>query len=257
MNIFIQLIKSLYSPKMISRFRFHSMGRAIGYTFLIVFLFSIPQYIMIYVATNVFSNEVTRTLNTIGDLKIVDGELQTSSKDSFVDEKNGSTIAFFPGETDMPKDIAPPKYGVIILKNQFIIYEQGKARNFSYDMLPPTITSQDVKSFFNNSMGFVYLLVTLLIIFIYLLTTFNQFILIAVFGFLGYLFSKVAHRKINGKQMWILTTFALTLPTLFTSILPYFGIDSATLFIIYLVSAILMVSMSVLSLPKPTKQPTS
>lgn len=257
MNIFLQMAQSLYSPKMISRFRFHSMGRAIGYAFLIIFLFSIPQYVMIYVATNVFSKEVTHTLEYIGDLKIVDGNLETTSQESFIDEKDGNTIAFFPKETELPVNISEPKYGVVILKDHFIIYEQGKSRSFSYDTLPATITSQDIKSFFNHSMGLVYLLVTLLIIFMYLLSTFNHFIFITIFSFFGYLLSKITHRNINGKQIWILTTFALTLPTLLSSILPYFGVRSVVLFIIYIMISLVMVSLSVLSLPKPKKQPTS
>ncbi|PWA04816.1 hypothetical protein DCC39_18605 [Pueribacillus theae] len=186
MSIFQLFVKSLYSLKSISLFRFQKIEKTISYLFFLSFLVSLPSFILFFIM--LLSNF-----------------------------QGGSNSTIF-GEA---------LYG----------FDESQI-----------IEMQETMS------GMIPVFIFLSILFIYLAVAMLEFITVSLIAGLGLLFKKFLGRKLNYKQLWLMSAYSATLPSVligFSTLLPF---SLPMPYLLYSVPSILILFLAIRKVPIPKKQ---
>lgn len=221
MNIFAQLWKSLYSPKDIARFRFQKIGKAIGYVFLLAFLSSLP--LSYYMSVNLVDGiRYMKTLleNEIPSFNIENGKLTSSATQPITINEHGLTIVFdSTGEVTKEK-VERATNAIGLLKHEAIIVTNGQTQTYSYSMFSNmTLTDEDVRTLLEKLQSLLPVLIPILFVFIYLFTSTSKFIGVSVLAFIGLVLRSTLDKNISYRHTWIMSAYAVTLSTIFFTIM--------------------------------------
>ncbi|MGD7009370.1 DUF1189 domain-containing protein [Metabacillus sp. 84] len=221
MNVFKQLVKSLYSPKDIASFRFQGIGKTILYVFILCAAAIIPASILLGLTISSSIDAVQESISSdIPDFAIENGEL-TSEANKPVEIKSGDMIIVLdPTGTYTEKEIEQKQNAIGILKNDFVLASNGTAQVFPYDQAGNlTVTKDQITDLANQTGQLKPVIVSAVIMILYLITAFSKFVEVTILALLGLLIRNLVKKKANFKQLWVMSAYSITLATIFIALM--------------------------------------
>ncbi|MED4877826.1 DUF1189 domain-containing protein [Anoxybacillus geothermalis] len=221
MNIFIQIWKSLYSPKDISRFRFQGIGKTIGYVFLLTLLSLLPTFY--YFSTSLMEGvRTTGALlnNELPPFSIEKGELHSEAATPIHVDQGGFTIIFDSTGTVTEEEVERFPTAVALLKHEAVLVANHQAQRYSYATFPDIkITDQDVRAFVTDLESLLPVLIPLFGLVLYVLACAGKFLSVCVLAFFGLVFAGVLDKKLRYRHTWVMSAYAITLSTVFFTLM--------------------------------------
>jgi hypothetical protein len=221
MNVFAQLVKSCYSPKDIAIFRFQGIGKTILYVFLLTMVSIIPS--MYYLTTSIIDG-VDSVKNTVKgefpDFTIENGTLHSELNKPLTINENGFVIFFDSTGEATVKDLENIDNGIAFLQKKIAYVAGGQSQSYAYSMLEDlTITKSDLLDFLDSIDSSLPVILPIFILVNYIFSSGAKFIEISVLALLGLIIINVTNRKLNYGQLWRMSAYSVTLPTLFFTIM--------------------------------------
>jgi len=217
MNIFKQLYKSIYSPKDIASTRLQGKGKTILYLILLTLLASIPT--LYYLSSGI--NEGVQSLsNTLEEeslsFSIENNELKSNAKEPTIINKDNLTIIVDSTGTYEESSISASGNTVALLQKEFIIVASGQSQAFEYSSFGNVnITKEDIAASLDAFDAMLPILITILAVVYFIMLLLSKTIEAFVFALFGSFFAKTMRRTLTYGQLWRITVYSLTLPTLF------------------------------------------
>lgn len=216
MNIFKQLYVSIYSPKMISTFRFQGIGKTILYVFILSLLSTLPTAIH-------FSNSLSEGIRSFDEtlrddlpsFTIENGVLSTDSEKPVEIKKDGFFIILDDTGAYGVEEMETKENAIGILSDKFVFAANGQAQTYEYSLINMTISKEDIMEVSSQFNQLLPIVLTIMIVVMYLFGAFVKFIEITALALFGLAFKNSLQRKVNFKQLWVISTYATTLATLF------------------------------------------
>ncbi|MGM9987144.1 MAG: DUF1189 domain-containing protein [Bacillaceae bacterium] len=251
MNIFQQLIKSLYSTKTIVRFRFQKIGKTILYVFLLSLLSIIP---ITYYVTSTVKDEVAITTSFIKDqlpsFTIEDGKLISENNNQVLSSNDELALEFNPTATKADKTVLFSDQGISLLQNQLVVIQNGEEKTFSYDTVKGyPVTKNDLLSFADTFQSMFPLFVGIIILLMLFFSAFSYFISTLFLSIIGYILTQ--NRKMQFKQLFTLSAYSLTIPTVFFFIMDFLKTPIPYSSVIFSFSGLIILYTVLRELPKP------
>lgn len=252
MNIFKQLVLSLYSPKAIASWRTQGIGKTILFVFFLTLISVLPTIIHLGTA---ISSGVQMTKDTVSDqipnFTIENGELNSDEMKLVTIEKKDFTIIFDPTGELQPNDLDKSLNSIALLKNDFAITTTGTIEQMSYSMLTELeITKDDVVTFINSADSMLSVILPIIFIAIYLFSSAMKFIGISVLALIGTLLNSSNSEKLKYRHLWRIAAYSITLPTIFFMVMDIFQTSVPFGFVLNWFVCILMLILSLKEIPQ-------
>ncbi|MCQ6266236.1 DUF1189 domain-containing protein [Fictibacillus sp. WQ 8-8] len=253
MRIFNHFFKSLYSPPMIARLRFQGIGKAIGYVFFLILLTSIPVGIAFSLAFKSGIEEFKQSMTSeIPDFSLQNGKLTSDLKKPVVHTDSSETFIFDTTGSIKEDDLSDYTNVIALLHNEAIVISGGETQKVPYNTLGDVkLTKKDINSWTNTLFDLLPVLIPLLFLFIYVFTVALKFIGVTVLAVIGLVLQNISHRKLSYRQLWIMSAYAVTLPTVFFAIMKLLHTDVPFSFLIYWAVASVFLHLSIKETPQP------
>ncbi|MBB5324720.1 hypothetical protein HNQ34_001818 [Anoxybacillus tepidamans] len=221
MNVFMQLWRSLYSPKDIARFRFQKIGKAILYVFLLALISSLP--LAYHLSTNFIDGiRYMGSLfeNEIPSFTIENGGLRSSATQPVIINEHGLTIIFDSTGQVTKEKVERATNAIGLLKHEAVIVTNGQAQYYSYTMFSNMkLTDRDVRSFLETLQSLLPVLIPLTFLFLYIFTSASKFIGVSVLAFIGLILRSTLDKNITYRHTWVMSAYSVTLSTVFFAIM--------------------------------------
>ncbi|HHY21158.1 MAG TPA: DUF1189 domain-containing protein [Bacilli bacterium] len=254
MNVFTQFIRSLHSPKHIAMFRFQGIGKTILYIFVLMLITLIPSGIVF--GTN-FSQMFHHFDEALGEnspnFKITNGILEADFDNPYIAGVNDYYFIIDPKNELDRIDIAKQYESAIVLTERDALFinhtdiQEIRYRNFGNI----NFTKDELHSFVKSLLDLLPILIPILLVFIYLLVTGLKFVGVSVLAIIGFALIKfVKPNNINYRHLWIMSAYAVTLPTTIFNVVNAFNIHLPASFGIYWIIATAMLYTALNSIPK-------
>lgn len=252
MSVFTQLVKSLYSPKDMALFRFQKIGKTILYIMLLCLIATIPK-------TFTFGNFTQDVVSTVHqsiekdlpDFKIENGELHADVKEPIIKEDGNFVFVFDPNATDTTA--YANKQGVFVLKDKVVSINNNQTQSQSYsDFGNGTFEKKDIKDIISAIDSIYPILMLVVGIVIYLFQLFISFLGVTILAFIGSAMG--GQRKLSYKQVWALTAYSYTIPTIFFMIMDLLKINVPWSFLLYTAIILIVLYLTIKEIPKPKEK---
>ncbi|MBO0959486.1 DUF1189 domain-containing protein [Neobacillus sp. MM2021_6] len=256
MNIFKQFYKSIYSPRDIALFRFQGIGKTILYVFFLTFISILPS--VIYISTALSSGiDSAKTIikNEAPDFSIKNGVLSAETKVPVTIDKDDFTIMIDPTGVISDADVENEGNAFALLKNEFVLSSGGRIDTYPYSMLEGLdITKNDFLNFTDKISGMKGIIIPVVSVLIYLLSSASSFIEISILALFGLALKNLLGRKLNYRQLWRMAAYSETLPTVFFTIMAAMKTSVSNSFVINWIVAIIVLALAINEMPKPKKK---
>ncbi|MFC5713389.1 DUF1189 domain-containing protein [Thalassorhabdus alkalitolerans] len=258
MNVIQQFIRSLYSPKYIAAFRFSGIGKAISYIFFLMFITSIPAGITFTSSMLTLTSQVDSALHEdLPDFELRNGILHADQEEPLYIEDNGDTIIFDATGTVSREDI-DTEPAIALLREEVVVIEDGTIESFSYGQAANLhLTKDEIISLMDTVSGLLPILIPVFLLGLYLFVTAMKFIGIFSLSLFGLLLRRKVAIRLPYRNIWIMSAYAVTLPTLVLAIIDAAGIALPFSFTVYWAIAFIMLFAAYRRLPKPKKPAAS
>ncbi|WP_243290571.1 DUF1189 domain-containing protein [Bacillus sp. FJAT-47783] len=216
MNIFSQFVKSLYSPQSIALFRFQKIGKPIFYAFLLSFLAFLPNAIHFSYGIVNGLKDLDHIIQTdLPSFTIEDGILSSDNKKT-IERKSGDYIVIFDNEGMFTKEEIEIRENAIgFLKHELVLVSDGTAQSFDYGLLESPMTKTDLVDIVEQVKELLPIILSVLLFLLYFGASFAKFFEITILALIAIIFKNKLNKKLNFKQLWILSAYAITLSTTF------------------------------------------
>lgn len=256
MNVFKQFYKSIYSPKDIAFVRFQGIGKSILYVFLLALISILPSvfFISASISSGVKASKII-IKDELPSFSINKGLLTAKTNVPITIDKKDFTIVLDPTGAVTDKDLAGSRNTFAILKNEFVFITGGQTDTYSYSLLQGiTVTNIDLLNLLDTFNSIKIFILPLIGIILYLFTSAKSFIEISVLASFGILLKKLAARRLNYQQLWKMTAYSETLPTVFFTIMTTLKTTVPYGFLINWLVVLIVLLISINEIPKP-KEP--
>lgn len=255
MNIFKQFYRSIYSPKHIALFRFQGIGKTILYVFMIS-LFSILPTVY-FLSTAISSGLDTAKFVIKSELPpftIQNGVLHAKTTVPITIDKENFTLFLDPTGTLSETKISGTENGIALLKNKVIFIAGEKSETYPYSMFGTTkISNSEVIRLLNALIGLKIIMIPVLSLFIYIFTSASYFIEVSILALFGLGLKNIIGRKLNYPQLWRMSAYSITLPTLFFFIMDAIKTTVPAGSLLNWAVAIIVLCLGISEIPKPKK----
>lgn len=253
MNIFKQFYRSLFSPKDIALFRFQGIGKTILYVFLLTFLSIIPSVFYFSSAIVNGTETLSQAVETeLPSFKIENGELQSNINAPITISENGFPIIFDSTGTLTEDQLKDTKDGLALLQHDFVFVAGGKVTSYSYSMFGDVaLTKMEIVDFLTSFKSMLAVIIALLFIIIYLFSSGIKFIEISILALFGIALKNILGRKLQYRQIWRISAYSITLPTVFFAIMAALQTVVPNAFLINWLVSFTMVMLAIREIPKP------
>lgn len=225
MNIFKQLVVSLYSPKDIAGFRNQGIGKTIAFVFLLTMFSIIPPA---YHFTSTLKSGIQAFQETLTDelppFEIRNGTLTSDANEPVIINKDGFQIVLDDTGKMTSSDItAQTENGIGILKKELVFVTGGQAQSNPYSILEGfSITSEELGEFLDSADSVLLIVLPIIVVIMYIFTAALNFIKISFLAVFGLIFKNGLKKNISYRHSWRLTAYSITLPTIFFAIMDAF-----------------------------------
>jgi hypothetical protein len=251
MNVFKQFIKSLYSTQDMATFRFQKIGKTIGYVFILMLIASIPLAIQItsFINTSIAGlNEVVQS--EIPDFELKNGKLTSQIEEPITREADGMYFIFDTTDSVTRDDINEYDDAVAFYSDHLIIKSMTSVDEVRYESFGAvTLTKEDVSMFADQLSEIAPIAIPIMIIIAYLFFTALKFIGVTVLALIGLIVRNIAKRNLSYRQLWMLSAYAVTIPTIFFAIIDLLEIIVPFSLALYWFVAILVLYLVVKKVP--------
>ncbi|MBU8905709.1 DUF1189 domain-containing protein [Desertibacillus haloalkaliphilus] len=253
MNVFTQFFKSLYSPKDIAIFRFQGIGKTILYIFVMMAIVSLPAGINVATSFTQGVNQFQQALEQdVPDFEFVNGTLTSKSDEPMIDETADGTFIFDTTGTITLANVQEYEQAFALLQHEAILVTDGVPQQLRYqDFGNLSLTKTETEAIAATVSELMPIIIALVLFLMYLFVTALKFIGIVALSLIGFIVRKSAQVKLSYKQLWILSAYAVTLPTTLFGITDALRIYLPFSFTIYWAIAIVMLNLIVKKVPKP------
>lgn len=221
MNIFLQFIKSIYSPQTVSKFRFQGVGKTMLYVFVMMLItVSITAFQLgseISSAVHHFHKVLKEELpnfefkNSILTSDLKEPLYVKIEGDSFIFDTTGTLTA-----TDVKEQYTQ---ALALLQTEAVFIADGVAESFQYqEMGNLTLTKKQLEELTETIIDLLPLIISIVVIIFYLVLTTLKYLGIFFLSIIGLIIKRNVDLSLSYKQVWILSAYAVTLPTLFFAI---------------------------------------
>ncbi|MBB6454288.1 ABC-type multidrug transport system fused ATPase/permease subunit [Salirhabdus euzebyi] len=227
-NLFKQFLYSLYDFKKVSAFRMQKMGRTIAYIFLFMLIVSIPFALSYSIQTSSALNKIqTTNFTDIPDFAIQEEKLQAEEQyvgDYFVVKpESDETIASVQETLDE---------GIVLLEDKALLITKVLSFEFPYTAFgSDNMTKDEIIQFIDDINTNKYFIISIYLLIYYVFSTGVKFIEITLLALIGLFIKSRLKKNIQYRHVWILTAYAITLPSLIISFIdgiqlsiPYAGV---------------------------------
>lgn len=257
MNVFQQFIKSFSSPKAMAAFRFQGMGKTILYVFLLMFLASIPTGVSMGLMMNGWVEDSKAIISSeLPDFEIIDGELTSEADEPIISENQDFVFIFDSTGELTEEEVAKYDDVLAFLKNDAYFSMAGDAQSMPYTSLGIDFTKADLLTFMNQMDTMLYVIIPVLYLILYIFQTGMKFIGISFLALIALLMSKSMKRNLLYKKVWIMSAYAVTIPTIFFALTDAFGILIPFAFLLYWLTASFIMYLVIKEVP-PKKEVAS
>lgn len=252
MSIFTQLFKSLYAPKEMALFRFQKIGKTILYIMLLCLLATVPKTILFGSFIQDGISLVDRSIEKdVPDFKIENGELHADIDKPIVKDDTNFIFVFDPNATDT--SAYPNRDGVFILKDKVISTAEQKTQSFPYsDLGNTTFEKKDIQELVSFVDSIYPIAMFVIGILIYLFQLFITFLGVTLLAFIGSAMS--GQRKLSYKQIWTLTAYSYTIPTIFFMIMDLLKINVPGPLFLFIIVVLIVLYLTIKEVPKPKEK---
>ncbi|PGE95267.1 hypothetical protein COE80_09350 [Bacillus pseudomycoides] len=252
MSVFAQLVKSLYSPKDMALFRFQKIGKTILYIMLLCLIATIPKTFTFGNFTQDIVSTVHQSIEKdLPDFKIENGELHADVKEPIIKEDGNFVFVFDPNATDTTA--YANKQGVFVLKDKVVSINNNQTQSQSYgDFGNGTFEKKDIKDIISAIDSIYPILMLVVGIVIYLFQLFISFLGVTILAFIGSAMG--GQRKLSYKQVWTLTAYSYTIPTIFFMIMDLLKINVPWSFLLYTAIILIVLYLTIKEIPKPKEK---
>ncbi|WP_166786795.1 DUF1189 domain-containing protein [Jeotgalibacillus salarius] len=256
MNIFKQLLKSLYSPKDIARFRFQGIGKTILFVFLLAFLSIIPAVIQVSViGEGLFAEGEDLLLNELPSFEVDNGQLQTDAEEAVTADSSGFTF-YVDGSNEMTADdLVNDDAAVAFLSDRLAVSTAGSVQEYQYNTFEGiNLSSEGIASLLSSLEGAKYIIYFFILSFIFVLVAGMLFVKATIFGWIGTKLAKSVNRKLTYRHSFRIAAYSSALPAVFFLIADLAGsLIPFAMLINWFVTG-MMLYLSINEIPKPKKK---
>lgn len=250
-----QLIKSLYSPKDIASFRFQGIGKTILFVFFLTLISAIPSFVYLQIA---ITNGVNASLETIDqelpNFTIDNGELQTDQKAPVRIKQDEFTIIMDSTGKVETKELKNNDNTIAFLKNELVFIAGGEVQTYPYSMADKLhLTKKDLIDIINTVSSSLVIILPLLFLIIYLFSLGAKFIEVSILALIGFILKNGTERKLSYGQVWRLSAYSVTLPTIFFMIMAALKTNVPGNFFIHWVVSIIVLFLAIKEIPQAKK----
>ena len=251
MNIFKQLIVSLYSPKDIATFRQQGIGKTILYVFLLTLLSVLPSFYYFNTSmTNGFHVLEDTIQNELPPFTIENGELMADEQAPVTINKSDFTIIFDSTGTVDQTNVSQSDNTILFLKNEVIYSVSGQAQSMPYSTLGDiTVTQEDLLSVLTSIDSMLPVMIPLIDTIIYLFSASMKFIEVSVLALFGLALKNIMGKNLNYRYLWRIAAYSVTLPTVFFMIMESLKTIVPSGFFIHWFVAIMMLMLTLKEVP--------
>ncbi|MEH7109992.1 DUF1189 domain-containing protein [Bacillus sp. JJ1764] len=255
MNIFKQLIKSIYSPKDIALFRFQGIGKTILYVFFLTFISVLPS--IVYFST-ALSSGLDSARSFVNDetpnFSIKNGVLSAKTNVPITIRKEDFTFFLDPTGAVDEADVAGEGNSFALLKDQFVVSAGGQSETYPYSMMEGLdITKKDLIDLIDSVDGVKGIIIPVISIFIYLFSSAASFIEVSVLALVGLLVKNLLGRNLTYRHLWRIAAYSETLPTLFFTIMAALKTTVPNSFMINWLVIIIVLLLAIKEVPAPKR----
>ncbi|HHY72997.1 MAG TPA: DUF1189 domain-containing protein [Bacillus bacterium] len=252
MNIFQQFLKSIYSPKDVALFRFQGVGKTIGYVFLLMFISTVIVGISLgndFLKWTEITNE--KVMNELPNFELKKGTLTSELDSPIIQENNEFTFIFDTTGQITANDVSKYSNAIGLLKKEAIIISESEKQQLPYSNFGDiSINKNTVINFIAKFKSLFYVILPMIFLLIYLFQTCLKFIGISVLALIGLMLSKQTSRKLRYNSLWILSAYAVTIPTIFFAITNALKIIIPFAFLLYWATASIVLYLIIVEIPK-------
>ncbi|WP_018923755.1 DUF1189 domain-containing protein [Salsuginibacillus kocurii] len=253
MSVFKQFVKSMYNPAFISQLRFQGIGKTIRYVFVLMLITSIPAGWMLASSTLSTLSQAEEVVNhDLPAFTIENGELHSDQEVPIELETSEGTFYFDPsGEIDR-ETLIDKGSALASLENEALLVEGSEVQSYTYDQFGEvTLSDDDLTMFVETFNDLLPIFLPLVLILMYVFTTAMKFIGITALSLFGLILKKRIQIKLTYKHIWVMSAYAVTLPTTFIALLDAIFPAVPFGFTIYWSVAIVMLALVFKKLPRP------
>lgn len=251
MNIFKQLIVSLYSPKDIAAFKKQGIGKTILYIFFLTLLSVLPSFYYFSTSITTGLDAIKNTIESeVPPFTIDNGELNMEQNTPITLNNGDMTIIFDSTDTLDQADVSRSENTIYFLKNEFAYNITGQTQSFPYSMLGDTkVTRDDLLSLIHSLDSILPVVIPISMTVIYLLSAAMKFIEITVLALIGLALKNLTGKNLHYSQLFRLAAYSVTLPTIFFIIMDSLQTIVPNGFIIHWFVAIMMLMLAIKEIP--------
>ena len=222
LNVFKQFYVSLYSPKDMASFRRQRMGKTILYLFLLSLLSIIPTAYYFNMIIKDGISTIQETITTeMPNFEITNGKLTVEGNKPIILNKNGFFIFMDDSGTLTANDVAAQaNNGLALLSSEFVLISSGNIQSSPYSFIEGN--NETISSWMNEADRLSWIFLSIILIIMYIFTTALVFLKVTIFAAFGVVFKNALARPLNYAQIWKITAYCITLPTLFFTIMDFF-----------------------------------
>jgi hypothetical protein len=255
MAIFKIFLISMFFPKKAASFRFHTIGRVIRYIFIFMLLIAIPYTIS-------FSSYILNSFHYVEksikeftpSFQIHNGELMSEEPKMINRKESDLSFIFDPTNLLSEEHYANKRNAVIFNKNEFILINNYDKQSLSFKNLGnTTISKRDIISWLDTFSGILPIVIILLFVLIYVLLVGLQFTYVSLLSYSGIFLQKLLKRKLSYRQLWRLSSYAVTAPTIIIVCLNFTPLLTPAPLFFYMLLSVIYLILIILKVPKPKK----
>jgi len=241
LNIFKQLIVSLYSPKDISSFIKQGIGKTILYVLLLTLISLLPTFYLFNTSVINEIEDLQETLkNDLPSFVIENGELVSDETAPLTINKNDLTVIFDSTGTITSDDARASSNSIHMLKDELVYTMAGQSQSFPYTLLTDTLTKEDLVELTSSMDSLLPIILPLTSVMIYLFSSISKCIGVSFLALIGLALKNMVSADLTYGKVWRLSAYSVTLPTIFFMIMEALKTFVPNGFFIYWLVAIIM-----------------
>ncbi|MBL4951384.1 DUF1189 domain-containing protein [Neobacillus sp. YIM B02564] len=253
MNIFKQLVKSIYSPKDIALFRLQGIGKTILYVFLLTFISILPSIVFLSSAlTSGLSTAKSFIQDEAPEFSIKNGRLSAETKVPVTIDHDGFTFFLDPTGTVSAEDVADTGNAFALLKDEFVVAAGSQTQTYPYSMVEGlNINKKEAVNLIDSVSGLKGIIIPVVTLFLLLFSSAASFIEVSILALIGLALKNIAGRKLTYRHLWRMAAYSETLPTLFFTIMAALKTTVPNTFFINWFVAIIILLLAIKEIPRP------
>ncbi|OIJ22168.1 hypothetical protein BKP45_05700 [Anaerobacillus alkalidiazotrophicus] len=244
MNIFQQFFKSIYSPQTVAKFRNQGIGKTILYVFVLMLISVSVSAIQLGTGISNTVNNFQVALKTdIPDFELKNSVLTSELEEPLFITIDGEQFIFDTTGSLTIRDIEQNYTHVLaLLETEAVFITEGITESFRYrEFGNLNFTKEQVEEITSSVINLLPLIIAVVVLILYFFLTAMKFIGVFFLSFIALLIRKKLDLILPYKKVWILSAYAVTLPTIFFAITDALYIFIPFSFTLYWVVAIIMI----------------